>query len=761
MKKYFYAIFCLVFPLTLFSQSDNPPTISAVVTNIGCPGTNAGVIDITVTDGSTPYSFLWSDGSTTEDLSGILSSGNYCVTVTDVQGLTDTACWDVSSLQAEIVAITPSATTACAGDTITVTASLDFSNYIWSSGATTSEISITSTGTYSVTATNSCGIQTTINQHVHFYPSSVPTVSAVPSTIICGNTPVILEVDNPGLYSYFLWSTGATTQYISVFTPGQYTVSVTTNINCPCPPSQPVTITQGYTSISHLSSNCVNQPVQLNISCLPSTEYEIESIPFAPEPITGTDAGVTIDDEVYGPFPIGFAFNFFENIYLQFYIGSNGWVGFSGAPGIEDPEFDPWSTTSIPGTGNGTPKNCIFGPWEDWYAAAQPNPGHYIRYQVYGSEPYRRLVVTFDSIPMFDCTSSFGSFQIVLYEGTNIIDNHLTFIPSCPAWNSGHGVQGLQNEAGDLAYTVPGRNNTDWTALHESWRYNPKITSWYEGSLNTSPIGHESHITVSPDNTYYLTVSYGNDLLTVDSVTLFTALAVSVTFENVSCYGASNGSINLSVLNPADTVHYSWSNGGTTADINGLAAGNYIVTVSTDNCSDTFSINIGGPDEMHAIIHSENIGDNGYGSAYITMTGGTPPYSFHWSTGATTEDLPYLSYGIYNVTITDAHGCITTCSTFISVGIGELPDINGFFLYQNSPNPFSEKTEIQFNLPVKTLAELDINNIFGEKIAVIFRKELGPGLHSVIFDATHYPSGDYFITLLVAGNRKSIMIQKE
>ena len=60
-------------------------TLTSVVLNTLCNGANDGSVDLTVTGGTSPYTFQWNDGSTNEDLANVVA-GTYTVNVTDVNG---------------------------------------------------------------------------------------------------------------------------------------------------------------------------------------------------------------------------------------------------------------------------------------------------------------------------------------------------------------------------------------------------------------------------------------------------------------------------------------------------------------------------------------------------------------------------------------------------------------------------------------------------------------------------------------------------
>ena len=122
------------------------------------------------------------------------------------------------------------------------------------------------------------------------------------------------------------------------------------------------------------------------------------------------------------------------------------------------------------------------GPWQDWH----PGLGGQIKYQVQGVAPCRKLTVSWVNVPMFSCTNLTGTFHIVIYESTNIIENYIQNKPSCLQWQSGTATQGVHNLVGTTAITVPGRNSTAWTAQNDAYRYTPSgpvvtpVLTWYQ-----------------------------------------------------------------------------------------------------------------------------------------------------------------------------------------------------------------------------------------------------------------------------------------
>ncbi|HEY4654366.1 MAG TPA: SprB repeat-containing protein, partial [Cyclobacteriaceae bacterium] len=146
-----------------------------------------------------------------------------------------------------------------------------------------------------------------------------------------------------------------------------------------------------------------------------------------------------------------------------------------------------------------------------------------------------------------------------------------------------------------------------------------------------------------------------------------TTLKASIEKQDITCFGAGNGSMSVKVEEGKEPYTYLWSTGATTAEINGIAAGDYTVTIKdsngagvelTETMTEPSSLTVSGE------LSHEACG-NGGGAVDITVTGGAAPYSFNWNSGlATTEDLSSLHAGTYSVVVTDNTGC-TVESAFV------------------------------------------------------------------------------------------------
>ncbi len=137
-------------------------------------------------------------------------------------------------------------------------------------------------------------------------------------------------------------------------------------------------------------------------------------------------------------------------------------------------------------------------------------------------------------------------------------------------------------------------------------------------------------------------------------------VSIDLVPTHVSCNGGSDGSIDMTVYGGTPDYSYMWNNGSTLEDLFDIPAGTYTVVVTDDNaCAELESIEVTQPDVLDATILGTDVGCYGEinGAADLTVSGGTPPYTYNWSSGSTNEDLTAITGGDYTVTVTDAQFC--------------------------------------------------------------------------------------------------------
>lgn len=131
---------------------------------------------------------------------------------------------------------------------------------------------------------------------------------------------------------------------------------------------------------------------------------------------------------------------------------------------------------------------------------------------------------------------------------------------------------------------------------------------------------------------------------------------------HVTCHGLNNGSINLNLTGGIAPVALSWNDGSTAGLIrNNLAPGSYTATISDGTpCYIVRSFTIVEPAALVLsanLTNAVNCTNASSGAIDLVVAGGTLPYTFSWSNGASIEDLTALTSGNYSVTVTDANGC--------------------------------------------------------------------------------------------------------
>lgn len=215
----------------------------------------------------------------------------------------------------------------------------------------------------------------------------------------------------------------------------------------------------------------------IELSCMPYTPvqyfnggYYVDQIPYNPPDTSfwlngqGAAYSFTGDDRFTTSVNIPFPFYFFGLQKTSFRVGENGLITFDTTsisnycPYQLNPSNSlPWTQSSGNTPGGNTYFNsmhdAIYGIYQDVYGGSNGaylsgNQGLY--YGIIGEYPHRMIIATWNDIPAYNDASKRQSYQIVCYEGTNIIEVHVKQRISNPNFNNGLGIIGIQNATGEL-----------------------------------------------------------------------------------------------------------------------------------------------------------------------------------------------------------------------------------------------------------------------------------------------------------------------
>ncbi|GAB4413057.1 MAG: hypothetical protein OHK0039_19590 [Bacteroidia bacterium] len=193
-------------------------------------------------------------------------------------------------------------------------------------------------------------------------------------------------------------------------------------------------------------------------------------------------------------------------------------------------------------------------------------------------------------------------------------------------------------------------NNGSATAV-ASGGVPPYFYQWSNGSSNSTISG------LAP-GLYAVTVYDTLGCSDTDTVQIGqTGLNVSGTVTSGTCDNAQDGAISVSVSGGSGSYTFSWNNGATTQNLSNLTSGTYIVTVSDGTCTGTDTFYVDASTLSLAFASTDAACDGTGGGASVSVSGGTAPYSYLWSNGATTSSIAGVNAGGYSVTVTDATGC--------------------------------------------------------------------------------------------------------
>jgi gliding motility-associated-like protein len=419
--------------------------------------------------------------------------------------------------------------------------------------------------------------------------------------------------------------------------------------------------------------------------------YTVVQNAYNPYPYVGTSLltsaanfGGIIDDQWSDVLNLPFSFCFFNNSYNKFLVSLNGQMGFNLNNALQYNTFV-YSSSSMPFNLPGTTNNTIMGAYYDLYPFVGTSPTSSISTATYGVAPNRVFVLSFNDNPMFGCTTTFISQQIVLHEGSNIIDVNIRNKPSCTNWSySNYAIEGIVGPTGLDFYTVLGRNSGTWTATNDSYSFvpqggvisggiNPTSIDWYSLPNNTY-LGSGDSIQVCPNTTqrYYAKATYNlcgtpAQLFLYDTVLITKQLPITFTINSITdanCFDESTGAINCSANGGSNSFTYTTNGNPSSNNPTGLHANTYtIVAKDAFNCTASTTVTVGQPTKVklnNTLIEDVLCKYQNNGKIHLLSSGGTPPYLYLTGNGTPQKfpEFDTLYAGSYQFYTADANGCL-------------------------------------------------------------------------------------------------------
>ena len=644
----------------------------------GCPPAISGDTVICRGDSTTlwvaetGYNYYWSNGATTDSIRVSPSSATaYGVTVTNTYGYRDSSSTLVLVNNLPIVSVNPLDTSVCPGDSATLTASGGVS-YVWSTTAATPAITVSPIAVgntrYTVTATDVNSCRDTASGIVTVYAPPTPIINPL-APQVCLNQSTVLTAS--GGMSY-LWSntanTGSTTVSPLINSPYSVTVtdihlctaSATVTVTVNPLPNPGITLTRAQICFGNSDTLIANGGLSYTWSNAANTDSTIVS------PRSTTSYSVTATDinhctasatntVIVNPLPIPII----NPAVAQVCIGSSTQLTASGGVSYV------WNNSATSAAITVSP---IVGTT---YSVTVMDANSC-------SATASRLV-TVNPLPTPSVNPDTG--QICIGSSTTLTaSGGIRFIWS----NNASSVSTTVSPTTTTTYSVTVTDgNTCSATASGTVEVNPlpipvidpptaQICLGYSQTLTASggvsyawsTSARTASVTVSPTatSTYSVIVTDTNGCSSSTSriVTVIPYMILTIDSTNVTCNGAANGTITLSVSSGLSPYNYLWSNYSTSADLTGLTPGPYTVTV-TDNagCTATASASISQPLPLVLTSSFANPACETFinGSISVNVAGGTQPYQYNWSNSAQGPTITDLGPGNYSVLVTDANSC--------------------------------------------------------------------------------------------------------
>ena len=674
-------------------------------------GANDGRINLTVNGGTPPYMYQWTNGGIGQDIIN-LSTGTYCVTVTDADGCTDDLCTAVGSSCAkdwEYTAIVNYESGNDANDgtiDLSVVGGTAPYTYLWSNGIENQDLNSLAGGeVYTVIMTDATGC---IGVYEVFVGTDCPASLNITSNTTdmeygLSNGAIDINV-NAGTPPFtFQWSNGATTEDISGLMAGNYTVVVTDAIGCS--DAFFASIESICAANLYLSSQITNE------SFFGAGDGSIDLIVGAGTPpyIYFWNNGMTTQD-IVGLTPGSYCVTVFDA------LNCTGSACIRVGEGCSDQIISNIDITpeTSPGDGDGEIDVSVFGgnplyvyQWDNGSANAD-----------------------LEDLPA-------GVYCLTVTDGLNCMESTCVVVDNfCPP------SLGVTANITNQSVTMVADGAIDITVNGGVPPYN---YLWDNGLPQ-----EDLNFLLSGEYCVRVRDAQG----CIDNV-CFTVeegcppnLITAVFTEDVTVSGDSDGQIDLTLVNGTPPYTYEWSTGETSEDIENLVVATYTVTVTdATGCTDISDYQIGADDCPPTLITGVNVGAD---AIDLTIGAGAPPYDFNWSNGADTEDISGLADDRYFVTVTDAAGCRSLGNYEIdgTVGIDDIDLLNTLALH---PNPAKNTAYLHLEFDKTVDVQVDVLNVIGQiedqRTATNILKT------QYTFNLDQYAEGVYFIRIRAEGQQ--------
>ena len=614
---------CFMTATTTTITEPNPIVLNTTSVDATC-GNADGSASVTIGSGGTgPFTYLWNDPSsqTTATASNI-AAGGYTILVTDANGCIGNSSATVTDAGAPTANAT-GFTLNCNGDvngTATVSATGGAIPYTFSWNTSPIQTGATATGlaggTYTATVTDAAGCVAAVNATVTEPAALGQTTSTTNSSCTANDgTATVTITGGTGNYTY-LWDDGATQTTATAvgLGVGTYNVVVTDNNGCTISGSATVTSANAPT----LTNTATNE------SCAGSGNGS------ATVSATGGTAPYTYLWDDGSAQTTATATGLVSGTYNVIVIDASGCTanGFSNVSNAGGPSVTTTSADASCGISDGT-------------ATANATGGS-APYTYLWDDPGAQTAATATGLAS-------GPYNVVVTDGIG-----------CTV--SGTATVGTSGGA-TVTTTAVGENcgNADGSATATATGGTAPYTYLWDdpAAQNTATA------TGLSAGTYTVMVADASGCSTTSTVTVggSTGPAVASSTTGSTC-GNADGSATALATGGVPPYTYLWDDSGaqTNATANGLGAGTYTIQVTDANgcvTTETVSVSDIGAPTVTSVSNDVSCNGDADGSALVTASGGTAPYTYQWDdpTFQTTAAANSLDGGTFSVTVTDAVGC--------------------------------------------------------------------------------------------------------